>query len=1115
MTRMSGNRFALRWKMLGALIGGILCTGVSLAQPKPVLYSEATEKGNEPPITILGDLQNQIASANLLGSFTVEGDTDPYDGIPHELYWICLQSRAEFDVQPACDRISFTEGFSIARYIIPFEEALDPLRGQEILLWVQALNVQTNQVEVSYAYSMRAALSNIALRPPGSVGNQSPFNQVYPADSVVFESVDDFAFRWPRTTTGLAGVFGGFNSGADKHVMSLQLQQSSAVCERTKFACPGIGNACLSTDPLDCSLDQRGYCTFTEACSIPSDVVSFPIDLNGLTSSFQDVGTGQARTEQLDGHEFIEFRPDQSVYQPLLDQVNADRVFFRVATCTDVNGAETCGRSENVSHLGVGTIGIPNDGGGDPGGGGLPSVGIAFADSPLVDAFRHPACISCHVLERDALAGVGIGPLHVGFVGSVEEFHNPNACVGCHSADKAPQILGTSYSATHDLDLNFPGEDYESWWAWFAPEYEGGLTWPDHLEDPESPDYDPSTACALFVSETPDPDVFKHHMFEDPRIIWSIVGGEKPANNFIDELAPPGTDLNRNSSLQERLDALSIWEDWVNEWVDGGMNCGTTFTTNSAGGPNEDVNTTPPTTTSNGSTGTYVGGAPGSDTTTITNLDCTPDQDSASERCAWTLFACGSDDVQVQSTAALCTEPTATPYTQAGVNPAGLCDVPVSSCYKFDPGVGGGEFWSFVQVPAEIGDHTRLSYFSIDVEGNQEVVRTETYDFVDADVTAPISSAELFYDIDDDEHKVRFSCSDNSENCMIFYKVNDPGEDETPALNNTTQILNSNGNPFDADDNVLGFLKTDRVQRIRWIAQDAAQPLNQRNVEFDQQCFEDNLALCPGKLTLQNQCLDSCEAGIRSDCELSCGAGSGNGVETDCVAACVASSPVDCLPGCRQTCDRTNTLCPGGTPMPGQETGCVRRTTSGGQGVQCYHELVYDPAAAFDTTAPEVATTPTVAPRSDGTYPSGFRVSLQCTDSVNDCEIYYTTDGREPTADPRDRYRESIIIPEPEEGRTATTTLKFFSQDNAVPPNASPIQSMLATVALPHTDDDLDGFTEDQGDCNDDNNLIFPGAVEMCDLIDNDCNGIVDDVISGPSCAPGLIFSNGFEPLSP
>lgn len=50
----------------------------------------------------------------------------------------------------------------------------------------------------------------------------------------------------------------------------------------------------------------------------------------------------------------------------------------------------------------------------------------------------------------------------------------------------------------------------------------------------------------------------------------------------------------------------------------------------------------------------------------------------------------------------------------------------------------------------------------------------------------------------------------------------------------------------------------------------------------------------------------------------------------------------------------------------------------------------------------------------------------------------------------------------------------------------------------PYCDDDNDGFAEDQGDCNDENPAVGPMMTEVCNGIDDDCNGLVDDVMEPP-----------------
>lgn len=57
-------------------------------------------------------------------------------------------------------------------------------------------------------------------------------------------------------------------------------------------------------------------------------------------------------------------------------------------------------------------------------------------------------------------------------------------------------------------------------------------------------------------------------------------------------------------------------------------------------------------------------------------------------------------------------------------------------------------------------------------------------------------------------------------------------------------------------------------------------------------------------------------------------------------------------------------------------------------------------------------------------------------------------------------------------------------------------------------DDDGDGFTECNGDCNDLDPSIFPRAPEVCDRRDNDCDGAVDEGLSGPDEVGDLRFAD-------
>eukprot|EP01083_Nonionella_stella_P303494 1050826_1 len=54
-------------------------------------------------------------------------------------------------------------------------------------------------------------------------------------------------------------------------------------------------------------------------------------------------------------------------------------------------------------------------------------------------------------------------------------------------------------------------------------------------------------------------------------------------------------------------------------------------------------------------------------------------------------------------------------------------------------------------------------------------------------------------------------------------------------------------------------------------------------------------------------------------------------------------------------------------------------------------------------------------------------------------------------------------------------------------------QFVGCVVECSEEDNDLDGYTECTGDCDDSDPSVFLGAVELCDDVDNNCNSVIDE----------------------
>lgn len=89
--------------------------------------------------------------------------------------------------------------------------------------------------------------------------------------------------------------------------------------------------------------------------------------------------------------------------------------------------------------------------------------------------------------------------------------------------------------------------------------------------------------------------------------------------------------------------------------------------------------------------------------------------------------------------------------------------------------------------------------------------------------------------------------------------------------------------------------------------------------------------------------------------------------------------------------------------------------------------------------------------------------------------------------------------------------VQFMVSDNVLSDNDGGV-SLLITQVI---DEDGDGFSVEDGDCDDTDSAIYPGAEELCNGLDDDCDGVVDEEPTDPllslsqSCYSGPAGTEG------